>query len=95
MVDDPDIWRAADLSLAAAIATEMARTRGPAFDSHAVALVLCRAAEADADFRIRLAEVYWRLDARRATKIPANILAPIPPLFGDLEREAEQILGRP
>jgi hypothetical protein len=83
-----------EIKMAAEIATEIARTRGKAFDRKATALAFCRAAQADADFRAKLAEVHRRLIARRATDIPRKMLAPIAPLFRDLEREAEGVLSR-
>jgi len=47
----------------------------------------------DPAFTARLAEVYRRLEMRRATKEPRRLLAPIAPLFRDLERDAEAVLS--
>jgi len=63
IVDDPDIWRAANL--------------------------LVKRHGADAAI-----EVHRRLVARSSTNMPRKLLAPIAPLFRDLERDAERILGR-
>ena len=84
----------AELKMAAEIVTEIARGRGRSFNRHAAALTLCRAALADPTFRARLAEVHRRLEVQRASKEPPRLLAPIAPLFRDLERDAERILGR-
>jgi len=48
-----------------------------------------RAALIDPAFKAQLAEVHRRLVARRSTDMPRKVLAPIAPLFRDLEREAE------
>ena len=83
-----------ELKMAAEIVTEIAKGRGRQFDRHAAALKLCRAALADPRYRARLAEVHRRLEVHRSAKLPRNLLVPIAPLFRDLERDAERILGR-
>jgi len=55
--------------------------------------MLSRAALADPAYRARLAEVHRRLEVQRASKEPRRLLAPIAPLFRDLERDAERILA--
>jgi hypothetical protein len=82
----------AELKMAAEIAMEIAKGRGPSFDVRATALAFCRAALADPAFRARLAEAHHRLEVHRASKEPRRMLAPIAPLFRDLERDAERIL---
>jgi hypothetical protein len=83
-----------ELRMIAEVLTELARFRGLAFDKTAKSHAFARAALIDPAFRAHLAEVHRRLEERRATKEPRKILAPIAPLFRDLEREAEVILGR-
>jgi hypothetical protein len=82
----------AELKMAAEIVLEIAKGRGRSFDTRAAALKLCRAALTDRAFRARLAEVHRRLEIQRARKQPRRLLAPIAPLFRDLERDAERIL---
>jgi len=84
----------AELRMAAEIVLEMAKGRSRAFDRRAAALAFCRAAIADAGYRAKLAEVHRRLEARRKTDLPRKMLAPIAPLFRDLERDAERILSQ-
>jgi hypothetical protein len=81
-----------ELKMAAEIATEIAKGRSGSFNVRATALMLCRAALVDQAFRARLAEVHRRLEIRRASKEPPRLLAPITPLFRDLERDAARIL---
>ena len=59
----------------------------------AAELMLCRAALADPAFRARLTEVHRCLRVQRASKEPRRLLAPIAPLFRDLERDAERIVS--
>jgi hypothetical protein len=82
----------AELKMAAEIAMEIAKGRDPSFDVRATALAFCRAALADQAFRARLAEVHRRLEVHRASNAPRRMLAPIAPLFRNLERDAERIL---
>ena len=84
----------AELKMATDITTQMARSRGQSFDQRAAALKLCRAALADESFRARLAEIYRRLTVHRASTLPRKLLAPLAPLFRDLERDAAQILDQ-
>ena len=83
----------AELKIAAEIVLEIAEGRGRQVDKHAAALMLCRSALADLVYRARLAEVHHRLEVQRASKEPHRLLAPIGPLFRDLERDAERILA--
>jgi hypothetical protein len=79
----------AELRMIAEVVSEMAKYRGRSFDASACAVTLGRAAIADRGFRARLAEFHRRIQARRATGMPRNTLAP---LFRGLERDAEWIL---
>src|SRR5712692_8236404 len=84
----------ADLRMIAEVVTEMARHRGSSFDKVPKGHTFGRAALIDPGFRARLAEVHRRLVARRRpTDLPPKMLAPISPLFRDLEREAEAVLS--
>ena len=71
----------------------MARLRGTAFDKTAKGYAFARATLIDPAFKARLAEVHRRLMARRSTDMPRKLLAPIAPLFRDLERDAEAVLS--
>jgi hypothetical protein len=82
-----------ELRMIAEVVTEFARFRGSAFDKVAKGRAFSRAALIDPAFKARLVEVHRRLQARRATDILRKKLAPIAPLFRDLEREAEAVLG--
>ena len=77
----------------AEVVTELARFRGSAFDKVAKGQAFARAVLIDAAFKERLVEVHRRLEARRATDLPAKLLVPIGPLFRDLERDAEAVLS--
>jgi len=81
------------LRMIAEVVTELARFRGTAFDRVAKGNTFARAAILDPAFKARLAEVHRRLEARRATDLPAKLLVPIGPLFRDLERDAEAVLS--
>ena len=83
----------AELRMIAEVVTEFATFRGSAFDKVAKGHALARAALIDPAFRARLSEAHRRLDVWRATKEPRTILAPIAPLFHDLERDAEAVLS--
>ena len=83
-----------DLRTIAHVTSEMARLRGAGFDAHAQALAFLRAAQLDADFRVRLAEAARRIEARRGMTMPRKLFLPVTPLLRDLERDAEAILGR-
>jgi hypothetical protein len=83
----------AELRMVAEVVTELAQSRGTAFDRVAKGEAFARPALIDPAFKVRLAEVYRRLEARRATDLPAKLLVPIGPLFRDLERDAEAVLS--
>jgi hypothetical protein len=83
-----------DLRTIAEVTSEMSKFRGAGFDAHAQALAFARAAQVDADFRARLAEIARRIEARRGVNMLRKLFVPVAPLFRDLEREAEAILGR-
>ena len=82
----------AELKMVAEIVTELAKHRGQSFDQAAKGEAFAHAALIDPTFKAKLAEVYQRIEARRATKIPDRLLVPIGPLFRDIEREAEAVL---
>ena len=84
----------AELKMVAEIVTELAKHRGRSFDQEAKGEAFARAALIDPAFKAKLAEVYQRIEARRATKIPDRLLVPIGPLFRDLERHADLVLRR-
>jgi hypothetical protein len=83
----------AELKMVAQIVTEMARSRGTAFDSAGKGVAFARAALIDPAFRAKLAEAHRRLDVWRLVKEPRDILAPIEPVFRELERNAEVVLS--
>ena len=83
----------AELRMVAEIVSEMARLRGATFDGAAKGAAFARAALINPVFRARLSEVHQRLDVWRVIKEPRTILAPIAPLFRDLERDAEAVLS--
>ena len=83
----------AELRMVAEVVTELAKYRGTAFDKTSKGTAFARAALIDPAFKARLAEIHRRLEARRATGIPRKMLAPLAPLFRDLERDAEAVLS--
>jgi hypothetical protein len=83
----------AEFRIVAEVETEMARFRGTSFGETAKGYTFARAALIDPAFKARLAEVHRRLMARRSTDMPHKLLAPIAPLFRDLERDAEAVLS--
>ena len=80
-----------DLRTIAEVTSEMAKLRGTAFDAHAQALAFARAAQVDADFRAQLAEVARRIEARRSMRTARKLLAPLGPLFRELEEALKRI----
>jgi hypothetical protein len=83
----------AELKMVAEIVSEMARSRGAAFDRAAKGADLARAALINPAFRARLTEVHRRLDVWHVMKASRTILAPIAPVLHELEREAEVVLS--
>jgi len=83
----------AELRMVADVVTEIARFRGRSFTKNTKAHTFAQAALIDPAFKAKLAEVHRRLEARRAADMPRKLLAPIAPLFRDLEREAEGVLS--
>lgn len=83
----------AELRMVAEIVAELAKYRGRSFDKAAKGHVLARAALIDPAFKARLAEIHRRLEVRRKTDISVKLLAPLTPLFRDLERDAEAVLS--
>jgi hypothetical protein len=82
----------AELRMVAEVVSELAKLRGTSFDKAATGFEFARAALIDPAFKARLGEVHRRLEARRKTDLPRKLLAPIAPLFRDLERDAETVL---
>jgi hypothetical protein len=82
-----------ELRMIAEVVTELARFHGRSFDKTAKGTTFARAALIDPAFKAKLAEVHRRLEARRSTDMPRNLLAPIAPLFRDLDRDAEVVLS--
>ena len=83
----------AEFKMVAEIVTELARTRGAAFDKAAKGSEFARAALIDPAFKVRLAEAHRRLDVWHVMKASRTILAPIAPALHELEREAEIVLS--
>jgi hypothetical protein len=83
-----------ELRMVAEVVAEMARFRGTSFEKTITGTALARAALIDPAFKANLAEIHRRLEARRATDLPRHVLAPLAPLFRDLERDAETVLDR-
>ena len=77
----------------AEVVSAIAASRGKSFDAHAVGATFTRAALQDGTFKARLAEAHWRLMAGQAVNVPRELLAPLAPLFRDLERDAEAVLS--
>ncbi len=83
----------AELRKVAEVVSELAKYRGTSFDKAAIGFSFARAALIDPAFKAKIAEVHRRLEARHKTDLPRKLLAPIAPLFRDLEREAEMVLS--
>jgi hypothetical protein len=79
--------------MVAEVVAEMTRFRGRSFGKSAKGYAFARAALIDPAFKARLAEVHRQLVARRSSDMPRKLLAPIAPLFRDLERDAEAVLS--
>jgi hypothetical protein len=77
----------------AEVVRAIAVLRGKPIDAYAMGGAFTRAALKDATFKARLAEAHWCLVARQAANIPRELLQPIAPLFCELERDAEKVLG--
>jgi hypothetical protein len=83
----------AELRGIAEVVRAIAASRGKSFDAYAMSGTFTRAALRDGTFKARLAEAHWRLVARQAANVPRELLAPLAPLFRDLERDAEAVLS--
>ena len=64
----------AGLRMIAEVVTELAHFSGTSFDKIAKGQAFARAALIDPVFKERLVEVHRRLEARRATDVPAKLL---------------------
>ena len=82
----------ADLLMVAEVASELAKLHDASFDKAATGFTFA-AALIDPAFKARLREAHRRLEAQRSTK-PPGPLAPLAPLFLDLEGEAEAVVSR-
>ncbi len=82
----------AELQMVAEVAGELAKYRGKTFNRVATGSTLARAALVNPAFKAKLVEIHRRLEARHRTDIPRKLLAPLAPLFRDLEFEAARIL---
>lgn len=82
----------AELRMVAEVVGELSKHRGKTFNRVTTGSTLARAALADPAFKAKLVEIHRRLEARRKTDIPRKLLAPLAPLFRDLEFEAARIL---
>ena len=81
-----------ELRMVAEVVDELAKHRGKTFDKVAAGSTLARAALVDPAFKAKLMEIHRRLAARRNTDMPREVLAPLAPLFRDLEFAAARIL---
>ncbi len=82
----------AEMRIVAEVAVEMARAVSEPFNAHAMALTFARAALKDADFKGALAATHRSILLKRAVD-PNHMLAPLAPLFRELEQKAERVLG--
>ena len=83
-----------ELRMVAEVAIEMARAVAGPFSVHTGAQTLARAALKDTAFKAMLTIVHRNIVVRRATD-PHRMLAPLKPLFRNLEQAAEMVLGAP
>jgi hypothetical protein len=81
----------ADLRTIAEVVAEMAKHRGATFDTGAQAFAFARAMQADPNFKAQLANVARRIVARRETTMPRHLLAPLAPLYRELEEALKRI----
>ena len=82
----------AELRMVAEVVSELANLRGTSFDKAATGFVFARAALIDPRFKARLAEAHRRLEVRRSTMLPRNLVAPVARVLRDLERDAETVV---
>jgi hypothetical protein len=83
-----------ELRMVAEVAIEMARAVAGPSSARTGAQTLARAALKDSAFKATLAIVHRNIIVRRATD-PNRMLAPLKPLFRNLEHAAEMVLGAP
>jgi hypothetical protein len=89
---DPNQLSNAEMRIVAEVTVEMARTVTETFDTHAMAQTFTRAALKDADFKRALVVMHRSISIRHRVD-PNRMLAPMAPLFRELERKAEKALG--
>jgi hypothetical protein len=82
----------AELCIVAEVAIEVARAAIEPLNAHATALTFARAALKDADLKRALAATHRIILTKRAVD-PHRMLAPIGPLFQELQQRAERVLG--
>jgi hypothetical protein len=83
-----------ELRMVAEVAIEMARAVTGPLSAHTGAQTLARAALKNSAFKATLAIVHRNIVVRRAVD-PHHMLAPLKPLFRNLEQAAEKVLGAP
>ena len=83
----------AELRMVAEVVSSLAKLRGTSFDKAAMGFTFARAALIDPKFKARLSEVHRRLEVRRSTMLPTNLVAPVARLLRDLERDAEAVVA--
>ena len=81
-----------ELRMVAEVAIEMARAVAGPFSAQTGALTLARAALKDTAFKTALVTLHRNILVRRA-KDPYYMLAPLAPLFCQLEQEAKRVLS--
>jgi len=81
-----------ELRMVAEVAIEMAREAKSPFDVQAGALTFARAALKDSAFKAALQALHRKIMTRR-TIDPRNMLAPLAPLFRNIEQQAERVLS--
>jgi hypothetical protein len=81
-----------ELRMVAEVAIEMARAIGGPFSVHAGALTFARAALKDTEFKAALAALHRNIMVRQAND-PRGMLAPLAPMFRNLEQAAQKVLS--
>jgi hypothetical protein len=81
-----------ELRMVAEVPIEMARALAGPFSTHTGAQILARTVLKDSAFKATLAIVHRNIVMRRAID-PHHMLAPLKPLFRNLEQAAEKVLN--
>ncbi len=82
----------AELRIVVEVAVEMAQTARAPLNAHSMALTFARAAVKDANFKGALAVTHRIILTKRAVD-PHRMLAPMGPLFQELQQRAERVLS--